>query len=554
MPHPRRTIISSTAFLILSAITSQMYASDFLRTVALTGTPVPGAETGAVFTDLRFRVAPLLNNSGHTAFEATYGEADSNKAAILTEGGGHGLRLAASETLSRSDGGQFFPLALQAFNDQGQTAFNSILPQVLAAGQNLGLNRENGLGDTTQVARTQLPPETSGFAFTQLYNFATPLWVNSVSMADSGRLVFPGRATDSGDIGESYAGIWRENDSGGLTRVLRAGDPAPRTAGSFFLPFGEPPAIVSNRIGRVAFIARTTDEKFGIWSEHVDGLHLEVFSGDPAPGIDHATINFGFMGLEFNSQGHLAFPATLRGPGIAGGNDTSLWRIRASGLELLAREGSQAPDSTTGQLFQSFPAYVLNADGNAAFIAQTGGPDGANNIGIWSEGAGSGLKRIAYPGDRAPGTDPGVAFAALAVGLFGTFVGPPLVLNAHGQVAFMGTLQGPGIDDSNNGGIWAQDRAGVLRLIARDGDALNVSNDPLHPDWRTISGLFLSGASGNDDGRRSWFNDRGQLAFLANFTDGTRGIFVSDVATVPEPSVFALLMLGLAACSFKRQR
>ena len=48
-----------------------------------------------------------------------------------------------------------------------------------------------------------------------------------------------------------------------------------------------------------------------------------------------------------------------------------------------------------------------------------------------------------------------------------------------------------------------------------------------------------------EDGRRSGFNDRGQLAFWAQFTDGTEGVFVTNLVAVPEPSGCYLLALGL---------
>lgn len=64
-------------------------------------------------------------------------------------------------------------------------------------------------------------------------------------------------------------------------------------------------------------------------------------------------------------------------------------------------------------------------------------------------------------------------------------------------------------------------------------------------ELRTISDLkfgFFPLSSGNEDGRRSGFNDRGQLAFLAKFTDGTSGVFVADLGVVPEPASAVLLM------------
>ncbi|MEZ6072461.1 MAG: PEP-CTERM sorting domain-containing protein [Pirellulales bacterium] len=51
-------------------------------------------------------------------------------------------------------------------------------------------------------------------------------------------------------------------------------------------------------------------------------------------------------------------------------------------------------------------------------------------------------------------------------------------------------------------------------------------------------------SSGNQDGRNSLFNDRGQVAFGATFTDGTSGIFVSNAVAVPEPASLMLFAVG----------
>jgi hypothetical protein len=84
------------------------------------------------------------------------------------------------------------------------------------------------------------------------------------------------------------------------------------------------------------------------------------------------------------------------------------------------------------------------------------------------------------------------------------------------------------------------------------GILVDVSHDPAHPDLRTISDLYFFGHSGNDDGRRSWFNDNGQLTFWASFTDGSEGMFVSNLVAVPEPSSSVLLIAWMVAAITRR--
>jgi hypothetical protein len=70
------------------------------------------------------------------------------------------------------------------------------------------------------------------------------------------------------------------------------------------------------------------------------------------------------------------------------------------------------------------------------------------------------LTTIAASGESAPGTEPGVTFAWV---FFPT-------INSLGEVAFYGTLQGPGIvASSNDSGVWLSTPNG-LSLVARTGD------------------------------------------------------------------------------------
>jgi hypothetical protein len=86
------------------------------------------------------------------------------------------------------------------------------------------------------------------------------------------------------------------------------------------------------------------------------------------------------------------------------------------------------------------------------------------------------------------------------------------------------------VDSTNDLGIWATDRSGVQQLVVRTGDELEVAPG----DVRTIGDLRFMGANSNSNGWMSGFNNVGQVAFWASFTDGSQGVFVSNkVATVP---------------------
>ena len=201
-------------------------------------------------------------------------------------------------------------------------------------------------------------------------------------------------------------------------------------------------------------------------------------------------------------------------------NDGSIWSEGSGSLAMVAREGSSAPGTEEGVNFASLiPGAVLNGAGQTAFRASLIGPGMFDfGGGVWSEGSGS-LALVARLGSPAPGTAEGVTFISI-------FPGP--VMNANGQVAITAWLTGEGVDGSNNFGVWAEDRNGLLTLVIREGDQIEVAPG----DVRTVLKVFMTTGetfiSGGEDGRRMNFNDAGQLAFRVIFTDFSGGILVSS--------------------------
>lgn len=149
-------------------------------------------------------------------------------------------------------------------------------------------------------------------------------------------------------------------------------------------------------------------------------------------------------------------------------------------------------------------------------------------------------------------------------------------VNARGQVAFLNFLTAISHQDlveSNDpsasllpvtgGALYATDLNGVLHNIARTGQLFDVNDDPLVEEFREIVGLsagadneriFGAGGTSLQSGGGTFFNDAGQLAFTATFTDGTSGVFVVSTFTIPEPGSLALLSLGGVALLGRRRR
>jgi len=294
---------------------------------------------------------------------------------------------------------------------------------------------------------------------------------NNLVLNGAGQTAFFGSLTGPGvTIGENEFGIWSEGGGSGLALVARTGSQAPGTdAGVNFSRFG---SFVLNATGQTAFSGVLTgtgvtslENDNGIWSEGGgSGLALVARTGSQAPGTD-AGVNFSFFSFSpvLNGAGQTAFWGSLTGPGVTSeNNDNGIWSEGGgSGLALVARTGSQAPGTDAGVNFSGFSFLVLNGAGQTAFrgFLTGSGVSNSNTVGIWSEGGGSGLALVARTGSQAPGMDAGVNFSGF---------GDP-VLNGAGQTVFGGGLTGPGVDVSNDGGLWSEGGGSGLALIVRTG-------------------------------------------------------------------------------------
>ncbi len=349
-------------------------------------------------------------------------------------------------------------------------------------------------------------------------------------------------------------GIWSA-DSQSLRLVARSGDVAPGTVPDVVYRGFGPHTL--NKAGQTAFLGHLVgpgvdNSNFsGIWLEDSGSLDLIARDGDAAPDTDPGVVYIFLGNPVLNDVGQIAFRGSLTGPGVDATNDRGIWSEGSGSLNLVVREGDAVPDTAPGVVYSFLGDPVLNGVGQIAFRGSLTGPgvDATNDRGIWSESSGS-LGLVAREGDDVPNMEPGVVFGDL------NFSRP--LLNGVGQIAFVGQLTGTGVDSTNDSGIWVTDLDGLLTLVVREGDLLDVNDDPLINDLRTISSVDLTDglgarptSSGGEDGRATSFNDASQLAFRLGFTDGSEGIFV---ATVPEPGTLAVFVVGATFALRQRHR
>ena len=185
-------------------------------------------------------------------------------------------------------------------------------------------------------------------------------------------------------------------------------------------------------------------------------------------------------------------------------------------VDLLAREGFQAPGVAAGGLFNGFTEGVsLNSGNELAFrtALRTGpGVTSANNAGLWvrSRFTGNTLTLAARKGYAAPGAG-SATFASFDV---------PFVAEDGGEV-FTATLTvstATGVTASNDRGLWLRNAAGELTPALREGTAFTLAPG----DIRTVSNISLPATPGSG---RTPLSAEGRLLVLMTFSDGSSALY-----------------------------
>lgn len=529
--------------------------ADRLRTVALTDRAAPGTGNGIRFDFLQ---VPSLNDHGQVAFVGYLsgpGVINSNNSGVWSEGDGTLGLLAREGELAPGTEGQMFylmgefeyPEIPPIINNAGRTAFVAKLHSGI-----FGLNGIWSDAGGTGLASVALPggpaPETQAGVFYS--RIEQPRFNHMGQVAFRASLVGEGIVPISDGVNApNDTGVWLGTGNANFELLFREGDPIPGTSG---VSYGEPNDLAINNNGQVAFSSYLQGGGAAILS-NVGGPVLPVaIEGEVAPGTAGGEGNqfFLFESPTVNDHGEIAFHARVRGSGVYSSDDNGIWSdAGGNGLQLVARSGEAVPGTPDGVEFAIDPLHQLsfNNRGQLAFASRLDGVgiDRSNDWGIWSGKTGD-LKLVARDGEVAPGAVDDARFS----------IPHDPLLNELGQIAFEALLTGDGVTDANDGGIWAQDIHGALRLVVREGDQVDLSENPQEVDIRTFSRFDLfNGDFGNyasGEGRPSAFNNRGQIAFRAEFTDGTSGIFVSDLIAVPEPISVILVLTGLGMAWIKR--
>ncbi|HZW08950.1 MAG TPA: choice-of-anchor tandem repeat NxxGxxAF-containing protein [Phycisphaerales bacterium] len=233
--------------------------------------------------------------------------------------------------------------------------------------------------------------------------------------------------------------------------------------------------------------------------------------GDPAPGMGDG-VNYGIIGEpDVNASGTIAFKSDLNLEGFTYKAGEVLWLGAPGGFQPIMRDQESLPGGYTAYGLSS---PWLNEAGDVAFIARIDD----DRSGPWAAVVRrAGIMRVvAASGAPAPDTEEGTVFGDEQAIQF-------IHLAETGQVAFVAGVEGPNVPAGAQGALWATDRDGQLRLVARTGDTLEL--DAL----RTIEALFLLHPDEAGDTRSGAFNEENQLAFVAQLNGDVQAVLLADL-------------------------
>jgi hypothetical protein len=293
-------------------------------------------------------------------------------------------------------------------------------------------------------------------------------FANDAVISPNGQAIFRGFVAGLGVDEPNLNGLWSFQRSTGLEMLLRAGDEAVGNHDEHFLSFPAVPTI--NSAGDTAFLAFSSTNnhhdhdsesgagtqsgvhapRLGLWLRHSSGTLNQVFAiGDQAPGMTGDVRFVDTFDPIMNASSRITFVAAVDGDAIDSSNEVGLWSNGMSSngnLQLIARQGDQAPGRGEEFSFGVFLAPSMNTAGQAAFMAsqfrQENGIVTDGGFGIWGQDRTGKLQLVASVGQEFEiGLNDSRVIASIAfTSGTGGQDGKPRGFNDAGQVIFGATF------------------------------------------------------------------------------------------------------------------
>ncbi len=512
--------IAIALFLAFSISSNSAFAQSHLRTIALSGQQAPGFLPGAVFQPGEFSFTnAVINNAGTVAFAANVTIEEGVISAAYTAVGENVRLLAQSgqslpgvpvgETITR--------IGVSNLGEDNSVLFTGETESRRFQGYWRERNHQTDL--VVGFPGVEPPGTVAGSEFTDLDSLRF----------DNGIAFFYGLYKQPS--GTTHGNIWMFSDT--LRNVVGYSVPLPGSTDDRRIVSIDSDSLYLNGHGKMAFHARhriAGGPAFdGIFIGTPDLMKMVISAGDQVPGTQDRFGNVGRFRL--NDAEQFAFTA------ITSAGQTGIWSNGRGSFAPVIIEDTHVADLPEGvRIDQTFGlGLLINGKGDVSFLGTLAGSGvtARNDEAVFSEGLG-GLHLVAREGDQIADMGLGATIEILTNRTFST--------NALGQTAFFASFTNP-ITQKAGIAVFAEDLSGSLRVIAAQHHSLEVSPG----DIRTIRNLGIRGAGGGEDGQPNFFNDSGQVVFVADFTDGSSGTFVSNLVAIPEPSSIVFAILGLAA-------
>ena len=330
-------------------------------------------------------------------------------------------------------------------------------------------------------------------------------------------------------------GLWFREGSDNLLKTLREGDllgsDKVKTAVSFAPGNGSPGQgrgwLIQPYGGYMPALVflNTKPATQAIVNAHENGVDYNSLSGSatigqPMPaGPTFKSYSF----PTFNNNYAGAFLATLTpGGGVTKANAQGIFYTgnaydTAGGFTTVARLGD--PAGATGGNFSALKDPVLSSDNGLAFPATIKGTGikGASATTLWYRAPDATETGLFAQGGHTGSGVPEVSADAEWL----TF--PSLAIMAARGPIFTATLKPGkgGVQKDQTQGVWAADYTGTLRLLVQTG-VTEIDN-------KTVKSFTLLKALPGSTGVTRNFNDSGEVAWLATFTDGTTAIVKTEI-------------------------
>ncbi|MCA9199719.1 MAG: hypothetical protein KDA87_19400 [Planctomycetales bacterium] len=258
--------------------------------------------------------------------------------------------------------------------------------------------------------------------------------------------------------------------------------------------------------------------------------------GDPIPlAKDHVSQAGDVFQLAMNNANQIAAVGGCLNLGQRGFVSTCFLFTPQQGWKCLSREDVPVPGMDVSSLATHMVPYI-NKQGN--ILLTQNGVQTDDTPAIVYVDANHGPRCVASVGQAAPGTNSVFhatgetrrnrrALMEIPRPSNGFADG---MLNGRNQVAFVATVASESDQSESQVGLWVTHAdASELSLVALSGQKIEIAPN----DIRTISQLSFAGSTGNEDGRPSGMNERGQIVFVAAFTDGTEAVLQTDAFAAP---------------------